>query len=89
MQDVPVLVRSGLGLQDCVTETCIAVKVTKRQASETLKLVRDYPLQLCWATAAFSHDRSLRPSPTAAKPAITLAIANGRGVVMTATFWSF
>jgi hypothetical protein len=87
MQDVPVLVRSGLGLQDCVTETCIAVKVTKRQASETLKLVRDYPLQLCWATAAFSHDR--RPSPTAAKPAITLAIANGRGVVMTATFWSF
>ncbi len=37
--DEPVLVRSGLSLDECVTETCLAVKVVKRHASETLKLV--------------------------------------------------
>jgi hypothetical protein len=35
----PVLVRRGLRLDECVTETCLAVKVLKRFASETLKLV--------------------------------------------------
>jgi hypothetical protein len=38
--DDPVLVRSGLRLDECITEICIAVKVMKRHASETLKMVR-------------------------------------------------
>ena len=38
--DDPVLVRNGLRLDECITEICIAVKVMKRHASETLKMVR-------------------------------------------------
>jgi hypothetical protein len=50
-----VLVRSGLGLHDCTTETCIALKVMKRQASETLKLVGDIDLQSRLTTDALSR----------------------------------
>jgi hypothetical protein len=39
MSDEPVLVRRGLRLDDCAVEVCVAVKVTKRNASETLKMV--------------------------------------------------
>ena len=40
LHHAPVLVRSGLRLDDCVIETCIAVKVKKQNASEALKLVQ-------------------------------------------------
>jgi len=42
----PVLVRSGLRLDECITETCFAVKVLKRFASETLKLVSCFSLSV-------------------------------------------
>lgn len=53
----PILVRSGLGLDERVVEMCVAVKVTKRNASETLKMVLPSVVLSCLSRAASAHAR--------------------------------
>ncbi len=54
--DEPVLVRSGLRLDECVTETCLALKVPKRLASQTLELVKS--TRACDAAYYAQHNLS-------------------------------
>ena len=76
--DAPVLVRSGLRLDECTVETCVAVKVCKRNASDALKMVQR--LLFCGrCPAALSPLMRIarRRSCTVVKPAITPATASG------------
>ena len=89
----PVLVRRGLRLDECVTETCLAVKVLKRFASETLKLVgplRGVSNFVCYFPI-FPEQMTVsrRRSPSVLEPASTPDIASGCAISMMTTFWCF
>jgi hypothetical protein len=62
-----VLVRSGLRLEECITETCCAGNVLKRFASQTLKLV-SWISQVCNAFLTFSETVQLTHFSASAVP---------------------
>jgi hypothetical protein len=76
LHPTPVLVRSGLRLDDCVTEMCIAVKVKKQNASEALKMVQCAVIVFAWQSTISVRSRHSRPGavalPSSVRPHPTL-----------------